>query len=93
MLYCESEELEELQEAMYIYANENQYEMEILYEENLQDAINIMNSDEFVNIAILLTKSDESKIDFETLVKNKEVYINSNPFKQEFNGKVYNYLV
>ena len=93
MLYCESEELEELQEAMYIYANENQYEMEILYEENLQDAINIINSDEFVNIAILLTKSDESKMNFETLVKNKEVYINSNPFKQEFNGKVYNYLV
>ena len=93
MLYCESEELEELQEAMYIYANENQYEMEILYEENLQDAINIINSDEFVNIAILLTKSDESKINFETLVKNKKVYINSNPFKQEVNGKVYNYLV
>jgi len=93
MLYCENEELEELQEAMYIYANENQYEMEILYEDTLEEAINIINSDEFVNMAILLTKSEESKTDFETLIKDKDVYVNDNPFKQDVNGKIYNYLV
>lgn len=93
MLYCENEELEELQEAMYMYANENQYEMEILYEDTLEEVIDIINSDEFVNMAILLTKSEESKMDFENLIKNKEVYINSNPFKQEVNRKIYNYLV
>lgn len=93
MLYCENEELEELQEAMYIYANENQYEMEILYEDTLEEAINIINSDEFVNMAILLTKSEESKMDFETLIKDKDVYVNNNPFKQGVNGKIYNYLV
>ncbi len=93
MLYCENEELEELQEAMYIYANENQYEMEILYEDTLEEAINIINSDEFVNMAILLTKSEESKTDFETLIKDKDVYVNNNPFKQGVNGKIYNYLV
>ena len=90
MLYCEDEELKELQEIIYIIANENQYELEILYDETLEEAINMINSDDFANIAILLTKESKSKINFENNIKNKQIYINSNPFKK--GEKIYNYL-
>lgn len=92
MIYCEDEEFEKLQNAIYIYANENQYEIEVLYEDTLEDAIDVINAEEFANIAILLTKSNISKVFFKEKIKNKEVYVNSNPFKNEFE-KVYNYLV
>ena len=91
ILYCEDESLEKIQEAIYIYANENQYEIEILYEDNIEDAIEIINTEDFANIAILLTKYDESREKFEKEVKYKEIYINTNPFKKEV-GKIYNYI-
>lgn len=91
ILYCEDEELEKLQEAIYIYANENQYEIEILYEDNIDDAIDAINAEDFANIAVLLTQNDESREQFEDEIENKEIYINKNPFKKEV-GKIYNYI-
>ena len=91
MLYCDTKELEKLQEAIFIYANENQYEIEILYEENIDDIINIINSDVFVNVAVLLTRNPQNKEKFEKNIKDKEIYVNDNPFKKEV-GKVYNYF-
>lgn len=91
MLYCDTKGLEKLQEAIYIYANENQYEIEILYEENIDDVIEIINSDDFANVAVLLTRDHQSKEKFEANIKNKEIYVNDNPFKKEV-GKIYNYF-
>ena len=91
MLYCDTKELEKLREAIFIYANENQYEIEILYEENIDDIINIINSDVFVNVAVLLTRNPQNKEKFEKNIKDKEIYVNDNPFKKEV-GKVYNYF-
>ena len=42
-LYCDSDELEMLQEAIYVYANENQYETEIIYTENFDEVIELIN--------------------------------------------------
>lgn len=91
MVYCEDEELEKIQQAIYMYANENQFEIEIVYEDSIDDAINIINAEYFANIAILLTQNSESKEKFETNVKQKEIYINKNPFQKEV-GKIYNYI-
>lgn len=91
VLYCDTKDLEKLQEAIYIYANENQYEIEILYEENIEDVIDIINSDSFIDIAILLTRNQQNKDKFEKGIKNKEIFVNDNPFKNEF-GKIYNYF-
>ena len=91
ILYCDTDELEKLQEAIYIYANENYYEIEILYEDNVDNVINFINSNDFVNIAVLLTKSQQNKEKFESEIKNKEIYVNENPFKNEV-GKIYNYF-
>lgn len=90
-LYCESEDLIKLQEAIYIYANENNYEIEILYEDSINNVIKKMNKDIYKNTAILLTKSTENKELFEKNIKNMDVYVNDNPFKEEL-GKIYNYL-
>lgn len=91
-MFSDNKEFEKLQEAIYIYANENQYEMEILYDEDIEDVIDQINSDNFVDIAILLTKNNYNKELFETLIDNKQVFVNDNPFKQEV-GKIYNYLM
>lgn len=91
-MFSDNKEFEKLQEAIYIYANENQYEMEILYDEDIEDVIDQINSDDFVDIAILLTKNSYNKELFETLIDNKQVFVNDNPFKQEV-GKIYNYLM
>lgn len=90
-LYCNSEDLEKLQEAIYIYANENEYEIEIIYEENLDNVIESINMDEQKSIAVLLTKNDLDKEKFFYEIKNKEIFVNENPFKKEV-GKIYNYL-
>lgn len=90
-LYCNSEDLEKLQEAIYIYANENEYEIEIIYEENLENVIETINMDNQKSIAVLLTKSDLDKEKFFYEIKNKEIFVNENPFKKEV-GKIYNYL-
>lgn len=90
-LYCDSDELEKLQEAIYIYANENEYEIEIIYAEDLDEAIRMINIDDQKSIAVLLTKNDEDKEKFFYEIKNKEIFVNENPFKKEV-GKIYNYL-
>ena len=90
-LYCDCQELEKLQEAIYIYANENEFELEILYDCTLDEAIDFINGDENKNIAILLTNDHNSKDKFCNEIKGKEVFVNENPFKNEV-GKIYNYL-
>lgn len=91
-IFSDNKEFDKLQEAIYIYANENQYEMEVLYDENIESAIEEINANDFVDIAILLTKNDTNKEFFEQLIDNKQVFVNDNPFKQEV-GKIYNYLM
>lgn len=90
-LYCDSEELQKLQEAIYIYANENEFEIEIYYEDNINDVIESINYDKMKDVAILLTTNDENKEIFKNGIKEKAIFVNENPFKQEIN-LVYNYL-
>ena len=90
-LYCDSPELEKLQEAIYIYANENEYELEVVYADTIDEAIEMINMDDTQSIAVLLTKNEKNKEIFFYEIKNKEVFVNENPFKREV-GKIYNYL-
>lgn len=90
-LYCNSEKLNKLQEAIYIYANENEYEIEIYYEDNINEVIKMINYDETKDIAILLTENEQNKKLFESRIKEKAIFVNENPFKKEVNS-IYNYL-
>ncbi len=90
-VYCEDEKLKQLEEAIFIYANENQYEIEIVIGDKLEDAIRMINNDEFKSTAVLITQSDSNREKFFYEIKNKEIFVNENPFKKDV-GKVYNYL-
>lgn len=90
-IYCDSDDLEKLQDAIYVYANENQYEIEIIDANDFSEAIELINEDDSKSTAVLLTKDDTNRERFFYEVKNKEVFVNENPFKKEV-GKIYNYL-
>lgn len=90
-VYCEDERLKQLEEAIFIYANENQYEIEVIIADKIDDAIKIINKDEFKSTAVLITQSDSNREKFFYEIKNKEIFVNENPFKKDV-GKVYNYL-
>jgi hypothetical protein len=90
-LYCSSIEFEKLKKAIFILANEYEYEIEILYSEDIDNVIEKLNLDEEKNIAILLSNDENEKNKFLENVVNKEIYINQNPFKEEV-GNIYNYL-
>ena len=70
---------------------ENEYEIEIIYDDSLEEVIEAINMDDQKSTAVLLTKSDLDKEKFFYEIKNKEVFVNENPFKKEV-GKIYNYL-
>ena len=91
ILFSDSETLENLKEAIFIYANENKYELEILYDESLKNAIKYVNSNEYCDTAVLLTEDEKTKSEFIEAVDKKNVYINENPFKKEY-GIIYDYL-
>ena len=90
-IYCEDESLKQLEEAIYIYANENQYEIESIQSDELEDVIGMINNDKFKSMAVLITQNDENREKFFYEIKNKEIFVNENPFKKEV-GKIYNYL-
>lgn len=91
VIYCEENKMKQLQEAIYIYANENFYEIEVLNVENFEAAVKNINKDVTKSIAVLITQNDKNKENFFYDIKNKEVFVNENPFKKDV-GKVYNYL-
>lgn len=90
-IYCEDKKLEKLEKAIYIYANENQYEVETIKTNKFEDAVGIINNDRFKSVAVLITQNDINREKFFYEIKNKEIFVNENPFKREV-GKIYNYL-
>ena len=90
-LYCDSKELEKLQEAINIYVTENEFEIEILNGDNLENIINLINCDDKKDIAVLLTTNSLNKEEFINKIKEKKTFVNENPFKSEV-GTIYNYL-
>lgn len=91
VLFCENERFYNIRRATYEYCMETKDEMEVLYEDDIDDAIDIINMDKYANVAMLLTDNQESKKKFINGIKNKEIFVNENPFKSEI-VRVYNYL-
>lgn len=87
IMYCLDDDLEELCKNIYTYACHNFFETEVLHEEDIEEAIGIMNLQEDC-IVVLLTKDIKLQNLFREKVKNK-LYINENPFaKEEINFPV-----
>ena len=90
--YSDCDEYEEIKELIYKYANENQIPIESYSELELEEAIQMIKSGEG-KIAVVLTKNNETKQKFKEKIKNKELYINKNPFKENIrliNKEIFN---
>ena len=84
IIYCPDEELEDLSRNIYAYASNNRFETEVLFEEDIEEAIQLINL-ERDSIAVILTKDTNLQNLFKEKIKNK-LYINENPFaKEEWN--------
>lgn len=90
MMYCDNNILAPIKEAIYVYSNENNYELEIIYEENIEDIINYINNVETTNIVVLLSNNKITINKFEDKI-NKKLFVNENPFIKDY-GKIYDYL-
>lgn len=90
MMYCDNNILEPIKEAICIYSNENYYELEEVFEENIDIVINYMNMVETTNIIVLLSNNKITIEKFKTNI-NKKLFINENPFVKSY-GKIYEYL-
>lgn len=81
IIYCADEELEELSKSIYDYAFNNFFETEVLFEEDIEEAIAIINLQKDC-IAVILTKDTNLQNLFREKIENK-LYINENPFSKE----------
>ena len=86
-LYCDTDELEELQEMIYQYAEKNFIDLEIYDEfENINRAVEYLNKYGNKFCTVLLTKSKEKEEIFRNNIISKYIFVNENPFgKYEFN--------
>ncbi len=90
LLFYECEEFEDLAEYIVNYAYENEYEIEVVEEEEMNDAITEINLETDCDVAIFLVKNSDSE-NIRNAIKDKKVYINENPFSKA-TGRIYNYF-
>lgn len=90
LLFYEDESFEELSEHIINYARENEYEIEVLSTEKIDEAIEEINFANNIDVVIWLSKNVESQ-DIKEKIQNKKVYINENPFTN-VTGRVFNYF-
>ena len=89
VLYCDDDQFDKLKEYIFYYTSQAEYELEIIYGDNIDDVIEEVNYS-VADIFILLTSNDQVKDKVKKEVKNKNIYINKNPFKETDNSiKVY----
>lgn len=81
IIYCADEELEKLSKSIYDYACNNFFETEVLFEEDIEEAVEIINLQKD-SIVVILTKDTNLQKLFREKIKNK-LYINENPFSKE----------
>lgn len=81
-IYCENDELEELQKMIYEYSMTNQYEVEVYTKDNIDNIIGQIN--EFGNgfCSVLLSKNEDHIKKFKKDVQSEIVCVNENPYNK-----------
>ncbi len=91
LIYTDCEEYTELRNSMYDFCLENAYEVQIVSEDNIEDAIEYMKNCDNYDVVVLLLK-DLSRVErIKNDLKNFNVYINQNPFTN-VTARIQNYL-
>lgn len=81
-IYSDSEDFEELQELVYEYLTQNQFENEFFDDLDFEDAVRIINKQGYKFCTILFT-NDKNKIkEFKEKMDAEYVIVNKNPFKE-----------
>lgn len=83
VIYSEDTKYEEIQHELYKYAITNGIEVEVYDDIELDEFIECMELDDWVENVVVLTQNDETKKAIKDKVKEKKLYINKNPFKNE----------
>ena len=90
--YSDCSEYEEIEELIYRYANENQIPIEVYSELDIINAIQMIQKG-FGKSIVVLTNKEETKQIFEKQIKNKKIYVNKNPYKENIriiNKEIFN---
>jgi len=82
-IYCEDSKYESIQYELYKYATTNGIEVEIYDDIELNEFIECMKLDETIENVVVFTQKEATKKVIEDKLKNKKIYINKNPFKNE----------
>ena len=82
ILYSDSHGFDSLKEAIYRYTTEFEYELEVIYEEDINLVIEEVKKSKFDKF-ILLSNNEDVKNRVTNEIKNKKIYINENPFKDD----------
>jgi len=80
--YNDCDEYDELEELIYKFAEENQSPIEVYSELNFEEAAQMIKNGLGKNV-IVLTNNEVTKKFFENIIKDKNLYINKNPFKEK----------
>lgn len=90
--YSDSDELEELSELIYKFAENNLIPIESYSEFEVDEALQLMQKG-LGTKAILLTNNEDTKERFKNSLNTKQIFINENPFKKQtdlISSKIFN---
>ena len=82
-IYSEDIKYEELQHQLYNYAITNGIEIEVYDDIEIDEFIECMELDDWIDNIVVLTQNEETKEKVKGKLKNKKIYVNQNPFKNE----------
>lgn len=81
-IFCDDDKFLELQKELYKFSTSIGIEVEI-YEDDINDFIECINLDDKLENIVVFTKEEETINLIQTKIKNANIYINKNPFKDE----------
>lgn len=82
-IYSEDIKYEELQHQLYKYAITNGIEVEVYDDIEIDEFIECMELDDWVDNIVVITQNEETKEKVKGKLQTKKIYVNQNPFKNE----------
>lgn len=83
VIYTENLKYEDIQHELYKFATTNGIEVEVYDDVELDEFIECMELDSATENVVVLTEQEETKKIIQEKIKNKKIYVNKNPFKNE----------
>lgn len=82
--YTDSDDFDDIAELIYKYGEDNQIPIESYSELEVIEAVKMIKQKGLGKIVVIITNNEETKQLFKNNIKDKKLYINKNPFEDEF---------